>query len=1597
MTEINLRTYIHEIDDLIEESQHLEEAIAHCRHILKIYPKHIDTYRLLGKAYLESKRFGDAGDIFQRVLSAIPNDFVSHVGMAIIREDEGNLDAAIWHMERSSESQPGNAAIEEELKRLIGKRDGIEPQRVRPTRGALARMYYHGELYSYATTELRTALEQDPDRPDLQLLLADTYWRTDQRLEAADFCGQILEKLPHCFLANQITATLLQASGKPEESAINLRRLIALDPYMAFIENTMDNPGAIEASAVQLEKLSWSPGQPLPSAESTQPDWAASLGVDFKGEGAKVADQEAIPSWLQSQPGPGQRGVTPEVPPIHPFAGAKPPPGADIPDWMRESGWVEGSGEATEGPIDFTEVSEAEKDLLSSDRLLEAADLPSWLSEITSQRPIQEEAAPVPEPPTSKRVIPPEIEESQKLPDWIREISPGAGEVEPEPLDLTSKEEFDIDLSPVERESSVLDFTGEAETEGLEEILAEDEFMEDEIPEYPPWLERSTPGATDTIVTWLGDKSLKDVAPAEDIPTWMRGTGPLEDPSRRQRLTPEQKPSEEPLAAPPPTFKVIREISEDLGEPIPTDELPISAIPMGEQAPEWLDEISDLGDALPVQEPVQPEEAPDWLREASSEAEEMPIMEDTAPPVWLEDLEVEFEDETRVELGEREEVLGMRDRPPDWLSEVIREDILDEEEKVLEKPDWLEGVVEPEMILQEEGVADLEEAPEWLTEMSLVEEVDTSPITGDKEEPPQWLKGLSDTEISLVEEERTEEEPQPEWLTKESFPEPEEKIIAAQETPEWLRELTEAPSEVIKPSDVAFEPAVLGAADQEEEHPDWLQDTGETPSEIEMISAEIPERLPEQTLEDEALPEMEVPDWLRDISAAPSEFEAVKEEGIAEPTVSPSMKEALPKAEIPEWLQEASEARIEAEAVTDETLGEMLEPSIAEETFPRSEVTEWRGEVREALIEGETIHDEISVEIPEPSIKEKALPADEAPIWLEEMEEVPIPEEAAADEWRDKVPAPPTEMRALPAEEAPEWLQEMVGPPAEELTIEESIQVIQEPLPGEEFTSEVEPEEWLRQIDEAASLVDETISAEIAPDRLQEFTETPSDLRMEAPLEVGELPTDLIPAEPVDAAKSPEWIEEAIKPEAVPGEEPEWLKEARLEDAFEAETLAHEKADWIQEIEESQEEAVAFLSEEIQQIKELLSEAEIAPEVIEEEPGWHPEFARDEVEREVAPEPIEMIDSEFHKADFEESFAWLQESAMEVTPEPEMPSEPIKPTYTRKQIEDLTASMEVPMDDDEVFGFLDSLAARETIKEAEPPVREHDLFEPEHVQDLTEEKYIEEHALPEELDESLDWLEQLAAEEPVEDFTPPVFVEGLEDEEEAEIPQWLEEVAERSGEALIPEIGVEKVEGPEEITEEPVPLVSQLSTIETIISKRPSEEVTPYRDRVEEIPEEKLAKPVSFEGSELEKEEWVWELESKQEGISPIKEAPPAIPGSEIQIAKIPDEEISQERAEGKEGVAAPPVEEPVVDPLTQKLSQARRALGSGQIEEALRHYSDLIEEKAEIAAVIQDLRNAIEKTPREAMLWQTLGDALMKGGQLSDAIAAYRRGMEAI
>ena len=194
MSDVSLRAYTREIEGLVEHEQRLDEAIAHCRQILKTYPKHLETYRLLGKAFLEGRRYDEAVDVFERLLVAVPDDFVAHVGMSIIADDQGKLDDAIWHMERAFEVQPSNPAIQGELQRLFGRRDGVEPPKIRLTRGALAQMYVHGQLYAQAISEIRSVLAQDSERTDLEVLLAKAYYQGGQKTEAAGVCAQLLSR-----------------------------------------------------------------------------------------------------------------------------------------------------------------------------------------------------------------------------------------------------------------------------------------------------------------------------------------------------------------------------------------------------------------------------------------------------------------------------------------------------------------------------------------------------------------------------------------------------------------------------------------------------------------------------------------------------------------------------------------------------------------------------------------------------------------------------------------------------------------------------------------------------------------------------------------------------------------------------------------------------------------------------------------------------------------------------------------------------------------------------------------------------------------------------------------------------------------------------------------------------------------------------------------------------------------------------------------------------------------------------------------------------------------------------------------------------------
>ena len=1316
MAKIALRAYNHEIESLIEARQ-IDEAIAHCRHILKTFPKHIQTYRLLGKAFLESQRYGDAADILQRVLSSIPDDFIAHVGMSVIREDEGNLEDAIYHMERAFEVQPANKAIQEELRRLYGRRDGFEPPKVRLSRGALARMYSKGELYPQALAELRAALAEHPERMDLKLLLARNYLRVGQRVEAVDVCNTLLRKLPYCLEANQIMAEVLAKSERAEDALAYRRRVASLDPYEAHVSPLLPNAGRVPDGTVTVERLSYQPGMPLVPGDY-QPEWAASLGVHVPEE---YPGLDEFPEWLGGEPprpsGPAlveEDGKTPiSFEPFSAEAETAAEPEGEIPDFMRQAGWQPGkdepgTGEPGDELVFFDE--EAEDFLAGSEGLTGTpqAELPDWVREM----------APPEETPPSEWVIEsaaPEVEAEElaellgdveapaETPEWLEELADEA-EV-PSYLAQTAL------LGSTRAQAQAAD---EAETPEASETEQElPDWLKDLEPQAEGPAEGDAPAGMeeDEIPDWLVEADVEVEPAADEVSTWLAQDGETAE-ELEQAETPEI--SEITLGA------EIVEVFESVEA----------------QAEAELPEADAATDAELEAEPLPTEEFPAWLQEARSmqpavESEiETPALEESPDeelPDWLKDaqaVEVPTEGEQKGAEVEPEELAEPAEEIPDWLKGMAAAGVVG---AAAAADDWQ---AEDELPAVEE--TPVEELPDWLQEARAVE----GDVEGEleivealpAEEILDWLREAQAAEESAAEvsaEETAVEEALDE--AAEHFPEP--SLETAAETPaqDWLAALETPveegdtrPRQSMRAASIEFE--TLGDQGEQgeeaeltpaEELPDWLVEmtpASETPSDEALAAQSLAEAaLTQRELAEEELVEEELGDLFaeeaQEVESAPPwttaealEFEApavvegVDETELAEMTLDVegdafAEEETRLASEMPDtgedmdaafaWLeglaakQGADEALFSApeerpEAPPDwvtasvEEIAPVAEgatPEDVEEALPPEEIPDW---LREVQAEEAGAEEELEAEAGE--FETEALPAEEIPDWLQEAQAVEVTAEeeleAAADE---------LETEALPAEEIPDWLQEVqaVEAGAEEELEAEAGEFETEALPAEEIP------DWLQEAKTVETAAGEGLEEEVLegsqlwPDEAETTEQSEAEKAIAAAeewLEAGEIEMEALPAEEI-----PDWLQESQAEESVVSEAVEagiaeasqlWPDEPETSEQSEPEMAIDAAQDWLATFETPVEEGDTKPGRTM-----LATNLEIEPPVEEAEPT--PEKALPDWLRTIAHEPeaapaeqpgVEAAQPEEELADLVEQPATEAEpaSAWEM---PEVPSQ----------------------------------------------------------------------------------------------------------------------------------------------------------------------------------------------------------------------------------------------------------------------------------------------------------------------------------------------------
>lgn len=766
MAKVSLRNYNREIEGLIEHGQ-LDEAIAHCRHILKTYPKHLETYRLLGKAYLEAKRYKEALDIFQRVLMAVPDDFVSHVGMSIINDDQNKLDESIWHMERAFEVQPSNGAIQGELQRLFGRRDGVEPPKIRLTRGALAHMYVQGELYPQAISEIRAVLNNDQQRIDMQTLLAKTYFLGGQKAEATDICSQLIKRYPYCLDANRILVEILPGPQRAESAQVYQQRVNELDPYAAFAQDSVFRSDEVTDGAVTLEHFEYS-GQSVGMGAN----WGGAKAIGLPAEVTTGGSTQAQPEWLKA--------AASSIPAGTPV----PPSNEPIPDFLRQAGWTESSGDTQEAPSPFAAVNEPEVPEGSAVQ----ADLPDWIKAMA--------------PAGAAAAAPTSAPASADMPDWLKNTSSGQPSVASEPS-IPSDQTPDW-LKGLDKQSP-------PEPAPQEEPLSDTGWLRGLSNQAPPEpIPESDQPLSDTgWLRRLGEEQTPKPAPqpqmeqaAQETPDWLKGLdNDLSVPFSKGSPSQSEKVQTPPQAPSKPAVNVQQ--SPEPVPPVASEPTPAAGLGgLGTSAQEqddamaWLESLAAKHGAKPEELVTDPnartDVAPQWVDKAKEIGEQAQVPQPAAPiedetGMWLRNLDEPGMGKESSKVDSK--VSPAPQKAPDWLSG-------------LSDNDAFKGMSETAEEKEETPIIGSQDAPAWLSDLES-KAVQPPPSAPAQKDVPDWLKTneakpaqpeagrLQTTPLQVPQSDSLNAADLPDWLAGLDKEEASRPATTSSEIPDWLKSETQ--------------------------------------------------------------------------------------------------------------------------------------------------------------------------------------------------------------------------------------------------------------------------------------------------------------------------------------------------------------------------------------------------------------------------------------------------------------------------------------------------------------------------------------------------------------------------------------------------------------------------------------------------------------------------------------------------------------------------------------------------------------------------------------------------------------------------------------
>ncbi len=330
-----------------------DQAIRRCGELLTVYPDAVRVIRIQAGTFESAGDLVQAAAAYRRVLDILPADEGALLGLARCLAAGGQTRESALLALQVLDYDPRNV----EALRIEGgaaQNDGMISR---------ARSLMRAGLMHRAIALMRRMNEAEPDRTDVQVLLAEMFWHSGLPVTTVGLCQAIVDKLPDCLNAHVILSTVWAQAGSPDLSALHRHAVECVDPDFRQTHAWLGDRSPFPVSDVLTQ-----PGSATPPAPVSESGGATAPG------NAQPEDEHAQASWVDE--------LMAAAGPVMPSAGA-PETGQLVQAGIRESeldmyaGAIAGAGDVA--PLEWTPAQNDESAAAS-----DATDdgLPDWMRDL---------------------------------------------------------------------------------------------------------------------------------------------------------------------------------------------------------------------------------------------------------------------------------------------------------------------------------------------------------------------------------------------------------------------------------------------------------------------------------------------------------------------------------------------------------------------------------------------------------------------------------------------------------------------------------------------------------------------------------------------------------------------------------------------------------------------------------------------------------------------------------------------------------------------------------------------------------------------------------------------------------------------------------------------------------------------------------------------------------------------------------------------------------------------------------------------------------------------------------------------------------------